>query len=209
MSIIWNTPVTPQGPTPSEMISFQPTLDSNYIYHDIGRGKEPYFDINNSRFRAANISWIELRSIIKNEMLSTQNDLNLIEIIKNYSLPYIPVRSGRLADTFFNNMQIRRKQWYSTHYVWAFGTEWSPLRPRPITGNVSKLGKGYGEHYIPTNPIPNRHLLYGTKGGNALYILDDPAAVNDPIPKIMDIANNVMEQEFHDVWDNTIITLHI
>jgi hypothetical protein len=197
-------PLTPRGPSIKDLFGSSTT----YIHHDIGQDRDPYFTINTKRRKASGLTLKQCREFIREMLLSNLNDPYMLEQIRIRSLPFIPVRSGRLADTFFNTMNIRRRSWY-THYVWAFGTEWSPLRPRPITGNVSKLGKGYGEHYIPTNLIPNRHLLYGTKGGNALYILDDPAAVNDPIPAIKDIAEETMEQEFHDVWDNTIITLHI
>lgn len=202
-------PLTPQGPSPGVLLNFFGSTTYSHVQFNISRGKDPQFDIKNKRLQKVGLSWIDLRRIMKDAMLSPVNDPQLLKEIKALSLPYIPVRSGRLADTFFNTMEIRRKSWYSTQYVFALGTEWSPLRPRPITGNVSKLGQGYGEHYIPSHDIPNRHLLYGTAGGNALYILDDPMAINSPDLKIKAIAKDILENEFLNTWNNTIITLHI
>lgn len=224
----WNDRVTPQGPTPAELVDFDQAnsaLWGSYAYINIRQNKKlnPRYFVNKSRkFISATygMTWIQLRQILKDELNDKSRDMSLLEKIKLFMLRIVPVRSGRLLDTMLNFAKVERAWAKGTSRgVTAFSTEWTPRRPKPIGGTVSHVppAVGWGEPYNPKHNIPNRVIDHyptrgrtkGSKPKGVYYRLNDPQSVNDPMPTILDEAQRILMDDYNNRFDGMVITLKL
>lgn len=160
------------------------------------------------------LKWTQVRAHLKRLFLDNSIDNSIIRRIQLKVIDYIPLRSGRLADTIFNSMYIWRGSYYSTHYLAIFTFRWSTKRPRPIPGNVRHAPPqtGYGEWgtYRVINALVRSRVRihHITAGGNALYFLNDSQAYSEPTSKIDKISSDILEDEFAERF-NIILTLFV
>lgn len=201
------------------MTSVYWTIHQKYVGKEIGVGKvgkwrkfeitPDYMVIERDRWVGGR-TWKELKKSLTREFMSVIRDAGLIQFIKNRILPLVPVRSGRLLDTIMKSMFIQRRSWYNTHFWAILSFIWTLFRPYPIPGRVqhSPPETGYGEYYVPTNTIPNRHLIRRIGTRNALYLLNDPTARSDPIHDIKRITKDVINNDFAQIFSNLTMVLH-
>lgn len=150
--------------------------------------------------RETGLTWWQVKRLISNEFMNTINDPGIINQVKQTTAPFIPVRSGRLMEKIFSSMKIVRTQKRLTDFWATLTYSWSKYRPYPIKGRTthnSELGYGEWGSVKLTEPLViNRVKIHHvTAGGNALYYLDDPAAVPDPTSTINDVASKLIMQD--------------
>lgn len=148
------------------------------------------------------LTWYELRDIIAAAFVSKTLDAPLFRSIRKAIAPYVPVRSGKLLDTICTTMKIIRRSIRKVVFFFGFTFLYPPDRPRIIYNpqhNPPKMG--YGELYYPKTVIRNVMMLKKTKGGNALYLLNDPTAFSDSIAVIKDIADRQIVQQLEDLFN--------
>ena len=116
--------------------------------------------------------------------------LQVLDETKKKMKPFVPVRSGRLLDELLTSFRQTPTSWNGNIAHTTLSTRWSTLRPYPITGNPAHSGReALGEVYTPKNVIPNRNVA-----GPNTYILNDPQALNDPLPKIGQIIGEEVKK---------------
>ena len=159
-----------------------------------------------------NISWKDMRLMLKLLMISKARDPGIIQEIKLRTHKLIPVRSGKLLNTIFKTMRIDRSQWYHTHFFVQLLYDWPADRPH-IIKNPQHIppAEGYGDWsgVRLTEPEaiaavdPNPHV---TPMGNALYKLNDPVATRDPAVYIDRVAKDEFNKDYIDLNDSILIT---
>jgi len=159
------------------------------------------------------MTFTEVRESIVKFMTDQSKDPQLIDMIKKKVIADIPIRSGKLADMMFKTMRIDRFIWYSVHYFSSLSYQYPDDRPLPVPGRVSHLAeKGYGEWgtYKVTDPLvlSKVSIDHVTKGGNALYNLNDPTAYADVRDSINKAFDEVIVNEMADRF-NFVITVII
>ena len=125
-------PVTPHAPTFSTFTGSDPL--------GISLGAPTYFTSKQSFWKitykerkvlrqATGMYWTDMRKIWWRIMISNERDGALIADIQHMirRLELIPVRTGRLMDTFFKTMRVSRKSWYRTHFWIIFTFTWTFL----------------------------------------------------------------------------------
>lgn len=152
--------------------------------------------------KAYGMTWIELRAEMKRLFTSTVNDHNIINRVKKLTNRFIPVRTGKLMDVIFKTMRIFRNSFYSSRYIVKFEYEYPQDRPRFITNpSHSPPSRGYGDwatYRLVTAEAQRRvQIDHITPMGNALYILNDPLALNKP----EDYIDYIAQQELRDDYD--------
>jgi hypothetical protein len=125
---------------------------------------------------------------------------------------YIPVRTGHLYDTLFRSLYFTNAHWGNSRHVMIMFFRWPLDRPFPIKGLVAHTFPAVG--YADPTPIIDMPIKYqapnitfigvGPKGG-LLYGLNDPAAISDPTPTIIDQGIKQMRDMFRDVYQGMIV----
>jgi hypothetical protein len=138
------------------------------------------------------MKWTDIRRMFVNvfdRMFGNKQNQRIIrEVIMKNTWRKFPVRTGHLFDYIFRFMEMSNTHFYNTRHMLRFYNRWPIDRPWPIKGNVNHTwpNTGHGKMPIPP-PIllpPNAKLIaQGPKGG-LLFSLNDPQAVNDPIPYV-------------------------
>lgn len=152
--------------------------------------------------RETGLKWWQIKKVMADLFMDRIDDPSIIEKVKTHTAPLIPVRSGRLMERLFSSMKILRDQKKLTEFWAVFTYKWSIKRPYPIMGRVahSTPEKGYGEwgsvKLTEPHAISRVKIDHVTAGGNALYILDDPAAMQDPTPVINSYAEDLIYRDF-------------
>jgi hypothetical protein len=161
------------------------------------------------------MTWIEFRRKLYNVYLDPSNDQRLIDHVYEIIKHRVPVRSGFLLDILYKETKIFRKVVKGSLNRFWFGmkTVWPRIwRPWPIKGRVQHTPPetGYGLPYIPTSKIvSNSTLLYITKGGYALYQLNDPAAHNDPLVDIQNEFKSTFANYYGNIFREMEVELRL
>jgi hypothetical protein len=159
------------------------------------------------------MKWVEFRNRLYEFYLDPTNDQAIIDYAFDQSVDSVPIRSGFLYDQLYLRSRIFRnvaKGVSKNRFWYGYNTIWPRLfRPRPIPGKVqhSIPATGYAKVWTPLskNTRARVHLLYVTKGGYGLYQLNDVAALNDPMPTIL---NNV-KQALANYYANGFIRMEV
>jgi len=204
--------VTPKSPPIGVLLGGVPEPFHTHIHVDFTKKRTKEWTVFTKNMKAKGISWISVRRILKRIFLDNKLDELLLMKIRLWVLRYIPVRSGRLANFIFKTMKLIRRTYYS-QYIARFGFGWPAKRPYPIRGRVRHKPPemGYGEWgtFKPVYKLPNVHVDHVTAGGNALYILDDPGAINDPTSAIIHDGTDMIYKDLKNRFRNLRIILKI
>lgn len=205
--------VTPKAPSAQQLLGGPSLNPFNSIIHvDFRKGRTKEWIVLTQNLKTRKLSWIDVRRTLKQIFVDKDLDEELLMKIRMWVLRYIPVRSGRLANFIFKTMNLIRRTYHS-QYIARFGFSWPAKRPFPIGGRVSHAPpeKGYGEWgtFRPIFNLPNVHVDHVTAGGNALYILDDPDAINDPTSAIINDGQDQIYRDIQQRFANLRIILKI
>ena len=138
------------------------------------------------------MKWTDIRrmfvQVFDKMFADKMNQRTIREVIMRNTWKYFPVRTGHLYDYIFRFMQMSNSHYYNTRHMLRFYNRWPVDRPWPIKGNVSHTWPSTGHSKLPDLPVilkpPNAQLIaIGPQGGH-LFSLNDPRAVNDPIPYV-------------------------
>jgi len=159
-----------------------------------------------------NLSWLEVKDLIMDAMLDHKEDFNLIQDIAVRTAPFIPVRSGTLANHIFKTMFIARVSWYSTVFLDLY-YDYPKEYPLQINNPAHSYSRGYGPWGTAEKENPYIHITvlidYITAGGNAMYILNDPNASVDFMKRIADTGEQVLFNHLQTIFLDIIITITI
>lgn len=136
------------------------------------------------------------------------------EIMMRNAGKYIPVRTGHLYDAIFRSLYFNNEHPFSSRHLVKMWFRWPLDRPMPIKGMVAHTfpATGYGDQWgIIGMPVkyqaPNVNpIAYGPRGG-VIYGLNDPSAMSDPTPMIIQEGIKQMQDMFRDVYQGLRIKM--
>ncbi len=229
---------TPKSPDISNMFVSAGSFNA-YSHLDIGQKKDSYFyieriapggvrsmqsiihsqywkdskgNITGAMFTPGTkkMTWYKIRDLLQDQFKNI-GFAHLYNRIKLKIMRWVPVRSGKLLDTILNTLNIIKRVYYGSNFLAQMSYIWSSDRPFPITPNVKHRPprKGFAEFYQPRHTIPNRRLIKRLPKNGALWLLNDPMAVENPTPFINKIGIDEMEKQVVDNFNSIKIMLKI
>ena len=167
--------------------------------------------IQNPRFW---LTWKDIKRLIARVLMNSTNDKLLIEnLIQTKLLDKIPVRTGHTASTIFSTIQIIRMHWYGSHFFGHGLYRYPSDRPTKWKGKVRhappETGYGKIQGVNRVYKVPNVHLIRTTKGGNGLYLLNDPNAYLEPKQIVNREFLNMIKKNYLDRFSRIIVGVQI
>ena len=190
----------------------------NHAHPDYADAVPRKYNIHNEVVPAWNVDFKTFKNMLYTAFMSPLQNQKIIHNWQKTFERLIPVRTGHLASTILSTLVINRRSKMKTRYFIS-GTYNYPIakgshlyRPYFITNpKHSPPSKGYG------NPrginrqykVPNVNMLKRTKGGNALYLLNDPGSHSDPRFYINKIIQKTILDIYATVFNNLIMRVTI
>lgn len=147
------------------------------------------------------VDYLTFRDMLYEALMDPTPNRSIIQGIQKIIEPLIPVRTGHLASTILSTLRITRHSLLKTRYYFN-GTYEYPrqkgthlYRPYFIDhpkNNPPDTGYGNPRGINQQYKVKNVTMIRKTKKGNALYLLNDPGAHNDPRFVINKIIHEIL-----------------